>query len=95
METSEPTLNPPLLLELRQKLLNQHQKYMRLMTDQEIKELTRENILRLMSCAHHKTSSTATTEELSLPLYKDQEHWQFGMIIQTYYNKDTSCLQYG
>ena len=32
------------LLELRLKLLNQHQKYMRSMTDQVIKELTRENI---------------------------------------------------
>ena len=56
------------LLELRQKLINQHQKYMRLMTDQEINELTRENILQLMSCAHHETSPSATTEELQLQL---------------------------
>ena len=57
-----------LLLELRQKLLNQHQKYMRLMTDQEINELTRENILQLMSCAHHETSPSAITEKLQLQL---------------------------
>ena len=56
------------LLELCQKLLNQHQKYMHFMTDQEIIELTRENILQLMSYAHHETSPSATTEELQLQL---------------------------
>ena len=52
------------LLEIRQKL---HSKYMRLMTDQQIKELTRE-ILQLMSIAHYHASPTATTDQLQQQL---------------------------
>ena len=53
-----------LSLEVRQKLLHQHSNYMRLMTDQEIKELTREKILQLMSIAHYHASPTMTIDEL-------------------------------
>ena len=56
------------LLELRQKLLHQHLKYMRLMTNEEIKELTREKILQLMSTAHYHASPNATTDELQQQL---------------------------
>ena len=56
------------MLELRQKLLHQHLKYMRLMTNEEIKELTREKILQLMSTAHYHASPNATTHELQQQL---------------------------
>ena len=52
------------MLEVREKLLHQHLKYMRLMTNEELKELTREKILQLMSTAHYHASPNATTDEL-------------------------------
>ena len=52
------------MLEIHQKLLHQHLKYMRLMTNEKIKELTRERILRLMSIAHCQPSPNATIDEL-------------------------------
>ena len=75
-----------LSLEVRQKLLHQHSNYMRLMTDQEIKELTREKILQLMSIAHYHASPTMTIDEL---------HWQYGMIIRLCCDKGIFCLQCG
>lgn len=39
-----------------------------LMTDQEIKELTREKILQLMSTSHHHSSPSVTTDELQQQL---------------------------
>ena len=56
------------LVEIRKKLVHQHLKYMRLMTDQEIKKLTREGILQLMSIAHFHAPPSATIDELQQQL---------------------------
>ena len=56
------------LLEVREKLLHQHLKYMRLMTNEELKELMREKILQLMSIAHYHASPNATMDELQQQL---------------------------
>ena len=56
------------LYELRQKLLIQQENYMKLMTDNEIKSLSKEEILKEMSGVHHKPNQDSTTEDLRLQL---------------------------
>ena len=56
------------LLEIRRKLLQRHSKYMRLMTDQEIQQLTRDNIVQLLTLAHHSVSQNETLTELQYQL---------------------------
>ena len=56
------------LLEIRRKLLQRHSKYMRLMTDQEIQQLTRDNIVQLLTLAHHSVSPNETLTELQYQL---------------------------
>ena len=56
------------LAEIRKKRVHQHLKYMRLMTDQEIKKLTRERILQLMSIAHYHAPPSATIDKLQQQL---------------------------
>ena len=56
------------LYELRQKLLIQQENYMKLMTDNEIKNLSKEEILKEMSDVHHKPNQDSTTEDLRFQL---------------------------
>ena len=63
------------LLEIRKKLLHQHQKYMRLLTDQKIRELTREKILELMSLAHYESRPDATIDDLRLQRSRTLAVW--------------------
>ena len=52
------------LLEIRKKLFQRHRKYMRLMTDQEIQQLTTEDIHEFLSLAHCPVSLSATLSDL-------------------------------
>ena len=55
------------LLELRQKLLHRQEKYMKIMTDVEIKSLTKEEIMQML-CLHHTCNPDTQLEALQLQL---------------------------
>ncbi len=52
------------LLKIRKKLLTRHSKYMRLMTNEQVKQLTRDDMLCLLKIAHCYASPSATLTEL-------------------------------
>ena len=61
------------LLELRQTLLTKHKEYMRLATLDDIKVMTREEILTFMKFSHQKVNPNLTLQQLQTKL-KDIQH---------------------
>ncbi len=60
------------LLEIRKKLIEKQQPYMRLMTNEQIELLNRSELTDLMNRAHHPVSDTASIGELQLQLARLQ-----------------------
>ena len=86
------------LYELRQTLLIQQEKYMKLMTDNDIKKLSRGITKKNVRCTSQNQDST--TEELRLQLASlqctlDLDPWLCGMITQQSYSRDTFSLLFG
>lgn len=70
---------------------------MKLMTDNEIQKLSKEEILKEMSGVHHKPNQDSTTEDLrlQLDLYSVLGAWPCGMTTRQSYSKDIFSLLSG
>lgn len=60
------------LTQVRKSLLDKHTKYMRLNTDSELEGMNREQILQLLSIAHHSTPNSWSTAQLQAEIMSIQ-----------------------
>ena len=67
------------LTQVRNTLFKKHKEYMRLNTDNEISKFTKDEILKLMSIAHHEISPDCSLEQLQVELATMQRTRNFAL----------------
>ena len=84
------------LLSLRNKMLQEHEKYMPLPTDIEYQNMTESEVHAKLRCYNilFQTTSQLQTYDQCLPITNALGPWQFGITMLLYWEVGTSLLQW-